>query len=380
MGFLSDFFSGVDDLVHNDLAAGEDLIKGDWSGVDDRAHDQLYTVKENKALDTVASPLMNYFTFGMGDMITDAMYNKSKYGSSGLNFGNLAKTYLANQATQGAADYLGFTPMANNSLANVGYNTVLGAGKGAVNAGLRGDSMEDGAKGGAIGGGLNSLGSYAGTFMAGDAPDTGSLGGTMQDEYGESSATMGGEISPQQNDANVEANSLSKMYGGGGGSLPTSGTEQPMGMAQASTSPSSTSLVDGFINTVIGGGKEPTVNNYMDFAGNLMGLYNAHRDKKRSKQQAQQLQQLYSPDSAYAKNARQKMERRDAAAGRRSQYGTRETQLAGHLADVNARMAPTLNSIYGEVNKSRNQMANNALQLGRNVDYKGLYNMFKENF
>jgi hypothetical protein len=111
-----------------------------------------------------------------------------------------------------------------------------------------------------------------------------------------------------------------------------------------------------------------------------MGLYNAHRDKKRSKQQAQQLQQLYSPDSAYAKNARQKMERRDAAAGRRSQYGTRETQLAGHLADVNARMAPTLNSIYGEVNKSRNQMANNALQLGRNVDYKGLYNMFKENF
>jgi len=49
-------------------------------------------------------------------------------------------------------------------------------------------------------------------------------------------------------------------------------------------------------------------------------------------QTAQQLVDLFSPNSPYAQQLRQQLERRDAAAGRRSQYGTRETELAAALS------------------------------------------------
>lgn len=60
----------------------------------------------------------------------------------------------------------------------------------------------------------------------------------------------------------------------------------------------------------------------------------------------------YAPGSAEANMMRQAMERRDAAAGRNSQYGTRETQLAAALAQQRAQyaqaMAPSLVNIMGQ--------------------------------
>lgn len=68
------------------------------------------------------------------------------------------------------------------------------------------------------------------------------------------------------------------------------------------------------------------------------------------------LNALSDPNSAYMQNARQAIERKDAAAGRNSQWGDRETQLAGTLAQYVSQYAPGLqNSITG----ARNQINQN---------------------
>lgn len=71
---------------------------------------------------------------------------------------------------------------------------------------------------------------------------------------------------------------------------------------------------------------------------------------------AQQLQALSDPNSAYMQNARQAIERKDAAAGRRSQWGEREVQLQGTLADYVGKYAPGLNN---SITGARNQINQN---------------------
>lgn len=71
---------------------------------------------------------------------------------------------------------------------------------------------------------------------------------------------------------------------------------------------------------------------------------------------AQQLAALSDPNSAYMQNARTQIERKDAAAGRRSQWGEREVQLQGTLADYVGRYAPGLNN---SITGARNQISQN---------------------
>jgi len=56
--------------------------------------------------------------------------------------------------------------------------------------------------------------------------------------------------------------------------------------------------------------------------------------------QADTLANMYGPNSPYAAQLRQQLERKDAAGGRRSQYGPREVELQARLADVASRNAP----------------------------------------
>ena len=49
-----------------------------------------------------------------------------------------------------------------------------------------------------------------------------------------------------------------------------------------------------------------------------------------------QLNEIFAPTGTYAQELRNQLERKDAAAGRRSQYGTRETQLMAQLAKERA--------------------------------------------
>ena len=81
----------------------------------------------------------------------------------------------------------------------------------------------------------------------------------------------------------------------------------------------------------------------LDSMANLGGLlYGSNQFNKGTNQQISDLQSMYGPNSAYAQVMRKNLEARDAAAGRRSQYGPREVELQAALANANSRNAPTL--------------------------------------
>lgn len=107
--------------------------------------------------------------------------------------------------------------------------------------------------------------------------------------------------------------------------------------------------------------------------GALGSYYAGKQASKSATKQINQLQGLYSPDSPYAQMARQRMERRDAAGGRRSQYGVRETELAALLADRQAQQAPQLQSLYNQKDQNRADMLRTGLTYyDRLGGYKGI--------
>lgn len=76
--------------------------------------------------------------------------------------------------------------------------------------------------------------------------------------------------------------------------------------------------------------------NYGNLLGLLYGAYSKNQMSNKFGDILDQMQNMYKPGSAEANLMRQQLDARDAAAGRRSQYGSREVELAGKLA--NARM------------------------------------------
>ena len=84
------------------------------------------------------------------------------------------------------------------------------------------------------------------------------------------------------------------------------------------------------------------------------GLYGLYRGSQAGGE-ANQLGNLYGQNSPYAQYLRTSLERRDAASGRRSQYGPREVELQARLADMYSRNYPMLqqaqarrDQIYGQ--------------------------------
>jgi hypothetical protein len=96
----------------------------------------------------------------------------------------------------------------------------------------------------------------------------------------------------------------------------------------------------------------------MNIAGGLGALYQYYRNSKDIGGQIGGLQGMYGQNSAYAKALRQQLARRDAAGGRRSQYGPREVELQAALANANSRNAPTLAGLYQQKMANRNNMLN----------------------
>lgn len=109
-------------------------------------------------------------------------------------------------------------------------------------------------------------------------------------------------------------------------------------------------------------------NNGMDLGGllqGLSGLYMGNRASGQYNNQLSTLNDLYSPNSPYAQQLRQQLERRDAAAGRRSQYGNRETELMANLAQAHgqALTSPGYNQAMGNRERTQNQGLGTLLSL-----------------
>lgn len=141
-------------------------------------------------------------------------------------------------------------------------------------------------------------------------------------------------------------------------------------------------------------GREAGGPDWNDVVGGLAGLYanrgggnisGADANNQAVSQQIQSLGNMYSPNSPYAQQLRQELERKDAAAGRRSQYGPREVQLMAALADKQASVSDSMGRLAqsNQANqialqdRKRLQTGQNLATIGGLVKSSGLLDMFR---
>jgi hypothetical protein len=179
----------------------------------------------------------------------------------------------------------------------------------------------------------------------------------------------GGDMSSIQNEANMQVAGLDPTAFAGTPLERSYRQSASSGQGEGSAPETPGVLSDIFSNGIpnFSGGRVPLG----DLAGGLMGLYQAYDQRKRAKNLAGQLAGNYGPNSPYAQQLRQTLMRKDAASGRRSQYGPREVEFQAKMADLNARMAPTLSQLNGQVGGSAMTMANSLLNLGKLFGGKG---------
>jgi len=96
---------------------------------------------------------------------------------------------------------------------------------------------------------------------------------------------------------------------------------------------------------------------------------NSYNDGVNSIGSMENLAQSYmDPNSSYMQMARQNIERKDAAAGRRSQWGEREVQLAGIMGEQAGKYVPALNNSIQAVRNGQNTAQQGLGQLYANMN------------
>lgn len=124
--------------------------------------------------------------------------------------------------------------------------------------------------------------------------------------------------------------------------------------------------------------------------GGLLGLgslYSGMRNSREISGQLNGLQSLYGQNSPYAQAMRQQLARKDAASGRRSQYGPREVELQARLAQMASGQAPAMANLMQmrQANRGQSlaQLAGLYQQMGGfgpiQTGLTSLYNQFSGN-
>lgn len=275
-------------------------------------------------------------------------------GSSALGIGaGTETTAMAPEASLGSDALLSANAGNAASLASGTLGrTVSGAGQGTANAIDNNRSLYRGAIQGGIGGGLGSI-DYGGAAGMTDPLYKGALNGAIN----------GGVKTGMTDSSNTGYGALLGMLQGafkGGSGGPSTGGYNYGG----SPSP------DGSGSGVGGMG---------NIAATLGQMYLAHRASTGIDSQIGNLNGLYAPNSPYAHQMQQTLDRQDAAGGRRSQYGTRAVELQAALANAASRNAPTLSNLYAQQRNNRFGMVSGLLAGGRNSGMLGgLGQMFNQ--
>lgn len=99
----------------------------------------------------------------------------------------------------------------------------------------------------------------------------------------------------------------------------------------------------------------PLINRGAQLALGVNGTLNAAQFREANQNTLNSLNDMFSPTGDYAKELRNQLERKDAAAGRRSQYGTRETELMTNLAKQKAAVltSPAYQNYLARANMSQ---------------------------
>jgi len=264
-------------------------------------------------------------------------------GTSGMGITGTDKesSVMDHPAVSFARTLLGYTPIGR--IANLGIDAVRGKDIGASVIG----AAVPGLAGSALGMGYNaarsnnptaSVGTQAAGMLGGMVG--GSLAGAAGAQLG--SQALGGLANAGFNQASRENASIGP-YG--------QGSPMAAGIASAQNAGNTTGP------SAAGGGGT----NWGQLAGTLYGGYQANKQANQLAQNSQQTQQalqsqmsglqnMYAPDSPYAKQLAQQLARQDAKAGRNSQYGTRAVELQARLAA----MAPTVANSMSSLGQSSN--------------------------
>lgn len=197
--------------------------------------------------------------------------------------------------------------------------------------------------------GQTGLGTTAGAAATPGLGGLGSLGGISTTD---AAAAIGGAVP-------------TGLGGGGdgitGGGFPGEGVSS--GIPSWDNAPTGNSVSD-FIKKALGaisgvGGGLDTAR----LVSSLAGLYGSYQDQKNYRDAAGSIKDLFGNDSAYAENLRNELQRRDAAAGRRSQYGPRAVELQAKLAELAARQTPSLMNLYSQQSDARNNSLTSFLNI-----------------
>lgn len=309
-GAIGDVFGGIGDFIGDNLGSllsVASFIPGPWQPFA-LGLNAMYNIANENPLGAAMSALGATGAFGAAG---DAISGGASVGAPGATellgsvddlsgaWGSIGQgsTTMGDFAT-GASSSFGGLDSAGSALSNFDGLSSLGGGSTAVNQGFSGF-------GGLSGG--DPLGEFISTL-----PQSSTEGGQAAVGGAAPGATQGGGFMNQIGLGGV-ADAMAGMQNG------------TMNLSQAAQAAQKSPLMQ----TLMGAGK--LYSGYQDYRS-AQDARQAYADNVKS------LQQLYSPNSAYAQQARKAMERRDAARGRNSQYGPRETQLAALLADKQAQV------------------------------------------
>lgn len=103
----------------------------------------------------------------------------------------------------------------------------------------------------------------------------------------------------------------------------------------------------------------------MNTINSIGGLYSAYKQDQDYGNLSGNLMSMFGDDSPYARQLRKELQRRDAASGRRSQYGPRSVELQARLAELNSRNAGTLANIYQQQGVNRDNMIKSGLNIAK---------------
>lgn len=286
----------------------------------------------------------------------------------------------------------GVLSLADDNLLGAGLS-FLGAGNaGGMFSGMRLPGMDSGggmlgglsdlASGASSGGGgllgsTGGLGSGGGLFSGMSLPGVG--GGSAfgaADMFGDMfSNSMAGASGLPQLGGGLGTSQLGSIGGLASMYNPDTGVGDALGASLGQTMPvgmdfASPDFTAALGNQVGGGDLMGTLQNFVEKAttgpgGQLtkgllggIGAYKDYRGARKAQKafqgQLDRLDQLYAPDSPYAKQMEKTLARRDAARGRRSQYGPRAQELASNLTQNQANIwnSPQYNQMLGAVNQS----------------------------
>jgi hypothetical protein len=118
-----------------------------------------------------------------------------------------------------------------------------------------------------------------------------------------------------------------------------------------------------------GGSIGGNVSQGIRLGSNLLSMYDTYQNSRRNRGMANNLNSLYGPDSPYAFQLNKALTRAYAASGRRSDVGGRNVELQAKLAEMNGRLAPTLNQINNQQAGYNNRFLYSGLQF---ADQSGL--------